>query len=406
MAKKEKPSAADDLFNSLLEDAHNEPKTTPGKHGPGDFSFEEFSPEESPEEAMPMEEYGGEAPLDYNDKFDNIVVGNESPFDKLDIPELAGQYQSPMDIYGSGSENSSGSGTSGAAEDSNQAPPDNSEVENQAAAPRFAPSPPAEKTFALGSETAMPTRKELNSPPISDVDGTIAVTAFAKKKNSEEPEEKVVVGSFRGSTKASQVFTSVDATLAQAETLKVAQQRILRLERDLEKYRQENDDLASAAEIIKHRSEELESKLMDGEREKNEIREQAQSEMLIMKGHLQFKESELAKARVKVEDLEGRLKSDFKKIRSKERELENRLELARAEKQALIRAKDDHILDQQRKMDQMKAELNNYRTKVFELNKSMDSQNEQIRRTVRALRLALTSLETKNDNIVPIKKAE
>ncbi len=125
-----------------------------------------------------------------------------------------------------------------------------------------------------------------------------------------------------------------------------------------------------------------------------------------MKGHLQYKESELAKARVKVEDLEGRLKSDFKKIRSKERELENRLELARAEKQALIRAKDDHILDQQRKIDQMKAELSNYRTKVFELNKSMDSQNEQIRRTVRALRLALTSLETKNDNIVPIKKAE
>ena len=211
---------------------------------------------------------------------------------------------------------------------------------------------------------------------------------------------------YKGQQHNQQVFTAVDASLAQAESLKFAQQRILQLEREIDRYRQENDDLATAAEIIKFRADELENKLVNAEKEKNEIHDQAHSEILILKGNLQHRDTELGKAKIKIDELDTRLKSDFKKIRSKERELENRLELMRAEKQALIHAKDDNILDLQRRMDQMKAELDNYRVKVHELNKSAEAQNEQIRRTVRALRLALTNLETKDNNLVPLKKAE
>ena len=103
---------------------------------------------------------------------------------------------------------------------------------------------------------------------------------------------------------------------------------------------------------------------------------------------------------------ETRLKNDFKKIRVKERELENRLELARAEKAALLRSKDEYILDLKRKIDQLQSELDNYRSKVLELNKNLDSNQEQFKRTVRALRLALTNLEHKEGEPFPLKKAE
>ncbi len=89
------------------------------------------------------------------------------------------------------------------------------------------------------------------------------------------------------------------------------------------------------------------------EKDKEEIRESSQSEILILKGNLQYKESEVAKARLRVEELESRRKTDFKKIRVRERELENRLELLRAEKSALVRSKDEYILEQKRKIDQL-----------------------------------------------------
>lgn len=245
-----------------------------------------------------------------------------------------------------------------------------------------------------------------------DGDKTIAVEGFAnarlgKRKNS-DVDVKVSVGSFRGGHRpgSANVFTSVDASLAQAENLKIAQQRILELEKEAEFLRAENEELASAGEIIRSRTEDLAVRINAMEKEKAEIAESAHSEMLILKGNLQYKENEGAKARLKVEELEARLKSDFKKIRVRERELENRLELLRAEKAALVRSKDEYILEQKRKVDQLTQELDNYRKKCLELNKALDANQDQFKRTERALRLALTNLESKEENLVPLKKAD
>ncbi|MBL7672188.1 MAG: hypothetical protein JNM39_17040 [Bdellovibrionaceae bacterium] len=395
MRKKENNSAVDDLLDSLLEDIDNSPSTSSGAHGPEGLPF---SKNNHPP-GMQTNDYDLEAPPEYSDnqpsQYDSEQrgFGDELQWGKLDIPELPQHYQTPEEVFGEAQPPAPDLIESSAQEEVHKTkhPPANNQQD---------------ETFALAGDNEQALMKSSGLPGASDVDPTVAVTAFAKKQKSQEPEEKVAIGSHRSSQKVGQVYTSVDASLAQAETLKYAQQRILQLEKDLERYRQENDELASAAEIIKARSDDFESKLVATEKEKNEVHDQYKSEFTLLKGSLQFKETELGKARLKIDELEGRMKSDFKKIRSKERELENRLELARAEKYALMRAKDDNILELQRKIDQIKSELSNYKSKVYELNKSIDGQNEQIRRTVRALRLALTSLEAKNDNIVPIKKAE
>lgn len=268
---------------------------------------------------------------------------------------------------------------------------------------------------SAGEDKTVSIQQDLNNASsiatsATDADKTIAVEGFANAKmgpRRSDVDVKVSVGNFRGSSRgAANVLTSVDASLAQAENLKFAQQRILELEKEVEHLRAENEDLASAGETIRNRTDELTVRVTSLEKEKEEIRESAQSEILILKGNLQYKENEVAKARIKVEELDTRLKSDFKKIRVRERELENRLELLRAEKSALIRSKDEYILEQKRKIDQLSQELDNYRQKCLELNKTIEANQEQVKRTERALRLALTNLEAKEENVVPLKKAE
>lgn len=252
----------------------------------------------------------------------------------------------------------------------------------------------------------------LNSDQDYDVDKTLAVEGFANRQPHAQKNitPKISFGSLRDprpkAASGGSVYASSDANLAQAESLKLAQWKISELEKEVEKYRQENEELASAGEIIRNRHEELNSRFFALEKEKQEISDSFQNELIIVKGTLQYKESETAKARLKIEELETRLKSDFKKIRVRERELENRLELVKAEKTALLRAKDENILELKRKIDHIQSELDNYRSKVSELNKEIGFNQEQFKRTVRALRLALSNLEVKEENLVSLKKAE
>ncbi len=204
----------------------------------------------------------------------------------------------------------------------------------------------------------------------------------------------------------SSLRTSLDASLLQAESLRIAQSRILQLEEEVDRLRRDHEEVSSAADTVKTRSEAMTIRIQDLEREKDEIRQSSETELLILKGQLSFKEKEVATAQQKIEDLEIRLKNDFRKIRVRERELENRLELVRAEKSTLVRSKDDSILDLKRRVDQLQHEIENYRDKCLELNKTLESQKEQFKRTARALKMALTNLEVKEEDVIPLKKAE
>jgi hypothetical protein len=85
------------------------------------------------------------------------------------------------------------------------------------------------------------------------------------------------------------------------------------------------------------------------------------------------------------------------KIRNRERELENRLELVKVENQALLRSKDEYTLELKRQLDQSRLEIENYRNKSQELKRRFDDKQEILRRTVKTLRLALTMLEGEED---------
>jgi chromosome segregation ATPase len=201
----------------------------------------------------------------------------------------------------------------------------------------------------------------------------------------------------------------VDAQLVQAENLKLAQNRLNEMEKELEKLRGENESLYSATEVAKEQVEQLSSKVLRLERLSKDDSDTHEQELAIYKNSLNEKDEENLRLRQKVQEMEARLSADLKKIRVRERELENRLELSKLEKSALVRSKDDTILDLQRKIDQLTHELDTYKNRCIDLSEKVEGHHDQLSRTVRALRLALTNLEVSENTgvtIAPLKKAE
>jgi chromosome segregation ATPase len=203
------------------------------------------------------------------------------------------------------------------------------------------------------------------------------------------------------------VAISGESALTQSENLRMAQNRIIDLERETERLRRENEQLAAAGETIRKRTNEL---MADNEfkaRKLEDLQERLKSEKEILEASLKAKDRELKEIRMKIEEYEMRLSTNLQKIRVRERELENRLEIVRMESTALVRNKDEMILDLKRQIDQFNSELENYRAKSQELNRQIGDKQETLRRTVKALRLALTMLEGGGEeNVEPLKKVK
>lgn len=208
----------------------------------------------------------------------------------------------------------------------------------------------------------------------------------------------------------SQRASAYEAQFLQAENLKIAQQRIIELERDIERLRKESEILSSANEIAKNKIEDLLAKVQSIEKQKFELKETNESELQIFKYGLIAKDNEIQRLRIKVEELEGRLANDLRKIRVRERELENRLELSKLEKTALMRTKDETILELKRRSESLEGDVESFQHKIIELNQKIEGNQDQFSRTVRALRIALTNLEvnenTSSITLAPLKKAQ
>ena len=181
--------------------------------------------------------------------------------------------------------------------------------------------------------------------------------------------------------------------LVVSQNLKKAQDKIIELEELIEKLRLDNQDLGAAGEVLKRKVEELSSELDRTSLSRRDIERRLKEEVQHSQMRLQSKQQENQDLKVKVESLELRLKRDLQMVRVRERELENRLEIVKLENSALLRSKDEHILELKRNIDQNKMESEQLKEKLKKIAEESDSRQEKIRRTVRTLRLALNLLD-------------
>jgi hypothetical protein len=234
-----------------------------------------------------------------------------------------------------------------------------------------------------------------DQPLIDRVIVTEVKTAAKFDKKSHNKEEHI-----RPATTApsSQGFASAEAALKQSDSLRIAQSHISELEQELEKMRRENEQLATAGETLRRRSDELLSKAERLDIQFLETKKIAEEEKKVLRSQLQHKDRESLELRGRLEEIEGRLESNFKKIRVRERELEHRLEIVRAESATLVSSKDKMILDLKRQIDQLTHENEFGKNKSQELFNQYKGKQDTIRRVVRALRIALTILEGDEDS--------
>ncbi len=194
------------------------------------------------------------------------------------------------------------------------------------------------------------------------------------------------------------IFSSAEAALRQSENLRVAQKRISDLENELERVRRENESLRSAGDTLRRRMDELQAHAENAELNTQEAKKIAEEERKVLKGQIQSRDREIAEMKGRIDDAETRLEANFRKIRVRERDLEHRIEIIKAESQSITASKDRMILELKRQIDQISSELNHSKVQVQETFGQFKEKQETARRAVRALRIALTVLEGEDDS--------
>ena len=178
-------------------------------------------------------------------------------------------------------------------------------------------------------------------------------------------------------------------TLQQSENLRVAQERIVALETEIERLRLENEDLIATGDIFRERLDKIIVQNDNLKKTYEESRQEFQHEKRTLLDTLNSQTLEIEKMNVKNKDLEKRLFSNIQQIRVRERDLENRLELMKLDNQTLAREKDQYILDLKRQIDRMKMESDTQKNKHNEVSNKLEGYRNQNRNVVRGLQVVL-----------------
>lgn len=287
-------------------------------------------------------------------------------------------------------------------------------IENSSDHLQRQPSPAVNGTALEVSENTLLPIEPSRQGPLDTMDRLMATqirpgAARAREQQEEfinQGKENLRAGKAGGVAYGIPSFHSAEASLKQSESLRIAQTRISDLEHELERLRRENEKLASAGETLRRHSDELRARAENAEQERRESERIRDEERKVMRGQMSQKDRENIESRQRLEEAEGRLESNFKKIRVRERELEHRLEIMKMESATLVSTKDKMILELKRQLDQLTHENEYGKQKAQEAFSQYKGKQETIRRVVRALRIALTILEGDDENVVPRKKAE
>lgn len=197
---------------------------------------------------------------------------------------------------------------------------------------------------------------------------------------------------------------SLEAAIKQSEYLRIAQTKVKNLEKQVDEIKSENETLSASAIILQKKYDELAHKI-----DMNKLDQKAQvdnyKDEIVLKDriiHELQKEKDLLQR--KIDEFQSLMSEKIQHVRVRERELQNRLEILQHEGDVVITNKDEMILDLKKQMDQLHYEMDSYKSQARELNHHIQNQKEQIRRSTKALRLALTLLENEDIDVSEIKK--
>jgi predicted nucleic acid-binding Zn-ribbon protein len=94
------------------------------------------------------------------------------------------------------------------------------------------------------------------------------------------------------------------------------------------------------------------------------------------------------------EEMKAKVRRDIRKIRTREKELANKLELMKNDSETLLAAKDHKILQLKQHIDNLEFEIENLKDRLVSLQEEAKESEEKAERVIKALRLSTSLLET------------
>ena len=162
----------------------------------------------------------------------------------------------------------------------------------------------------------------------------------------------------------------------------------------------ENKEMIVQNHELEHKRAELTKKIRSLEDEiiRKEKEYQKELEQLELAGKvatekLRGLEERLNDANEKNENLRVRVRKDIRKIRENERDLEARLELLRKDSQTLMQARDQKVLELQRKIDALEFDLDQVQDGRVQAQMESERYLGKLSRVARALQIGISMIE-------------
>jgi hypothetical protein len=169
----------------------------------------------------------------------------------------------------------------------------------------------------------------------------------------------------------------------------------------------ENERLQKDAQLLQmklrefeHMQDELEKKIeameeekQEGERQRARGQEGVERDAKIQAERIKGLEAQISEANEKYENLKGRVRKDIRKIRENERDLEARLELMRKDSSTLLQARDEEVLELQRKIDALEFDLDQIQDSRVQAQMEAERYLAKLSRVSRALQIATSMIE-------------
>lgn len=213
------------------------------------------------------------------------------------------------------------------------------------------------------------------------------------KKNPLSQDQELLQAKKLQMTKNSKDSSPLQINLIQSEALKVSQKKIIDLEEEIETLRENNESLTSASEVLKERIDELLAQLEDVRRQNDDEKVSFSEEKQTLLNMLEDTKKQFERLQTSEKQLKKRLDKDLQSIRVREHALESRLDLLKMEGEVTQKAKDDRIIDLQKKQSKLTLQLENSNKKNQELKNYIDELKENSRKIVSVLRATVYNLE-------------
>jgi chromosome segregation ATPase len=184
-------------------------------------------------------------------------------------------------------------------------------------------------------------------------------------------------------------------------TIQILQKKIEQVLEKLEKSETERRRLTLAMDEAEVHRRTLEEERDQAKHSIARLENTQQEEMRAFQLRLDNAQFQATRSEKKLEDFRERVRMDIQKIRSRERELANRLELQKRDAEALLSAKDERLLGHKREIDRLEFEVETLRNRLLEQTERAEERVGKLTRALRALKMAEGMLSGIEDEVLP-----